>query len=137
MLTNRLFAYGVEIFRCLYIACRYWALLGIFSISNSINPATDMKDIVEKLKSIQPSDSAVVCVVCEAGWSDSIENVKHQWLKLVETHSPDTPIMVIINDKTPSSVDRGKAVLDSEFKDVEDLHPVRVDVTLNLFILFY
>ena len=94
-----------------------------------------MDDIEQKLASLKVSDSAVICIVCAAWWSDSIESAKTKWLKFAEQHAPSIPIMVIINSKEPSSSDpTGERDVLQEFVGIDEAHKVRVPLPLSVLI---
>lgn len=66
------------------------------------------------------AESCIVCLVCAAGWTESIDNVKHKWLQLVEKHCTQIPIMIIINNKKQLDQQASPVTEEEIFRDFED-----------------
>ena len=64
--------------------------------------------------------SCVVCLVCDPDWTESIDNVKHKWLPMIEKCCQDIPIMIIINNKNEAS-ENARRTEEDLFKDFEDV----------------
>lgn len=84
----------------------------------------DEDEIREILRSTSSAESSLVCVVCKAGWSESIQHAKDKWIPLVKECASSVPIMIVINFKsgTPKGEDDNAA---SEFQDTLDKYKVR------------
>lgn len=77
------------------------------------------------MTSTSSAESSLVCVVCKAGWSESIQHAKDKWIPMVKDYAPSVPIMIVINFKagTPKAEDDNAA---SEFHDTLDKYKVRL-----------
>lgn len=95
-----------------------WLLLLVSNLDQ------DEEEVKQILKSTSSAESSLVCVVCNAGWSESIQHAKDKWIPLVKEYASSVPIMIVINfksDSTKSEDDNAAA----EFEDTLDKYKVR------------
>jgi Ras family protein T1 len=89
-------------------------------------------DNVERLlRSVSPVQSCVVCLVCDPDWTESIDNVKHKWLPMIEKCCQDIPIMIIINNKNEAS-ENARRTEEDLFKDFEDVLSTKKQVEFTI-----